>query len=558
MLHISNHTSFAIDDTVSVFETNIRVLGGLLSAHGLLTEGFDDTGFDPSVWCPWYDGALLRHAQDLADRLLPAFNTPTQIPYGAVNLMRGVVEGESTVASTAGAGSLLLEFGTLSRLVRDPKYYHAAFRAMHALHARAASTGLVGNHIDITSGEWVALEAGVGGLVDSFYEYMYKGYVLFGDERLLRMFSSSYKAIRTYLHKRPWYLNADMTSGHTSSLAHSSLAAFWPGLQVLFGDVDDAVETARAHYSVWRRYGCLPEGYDVAYEAPMAGQINYPLRPELVESVFYLHWATNDSSWVGVARAMMFSLEKLTKVRCGFAAIKDTASHEIEDLMPSFVMSETLKYLYLVFASEGEDGRPHWVRSGRYVFTTEAHPLRIAIGDMRDILGPSFDTKEEVEEDVKGQWKRGRSTGDEGQAMTGGKCKRRRGLEEKLPCGYSMAGTDFPKLHAVSLGDPRMSLTITPMIAKSMTQQIRERASQHGGRGVLVGEVLFGEGWACRIVKIDGNMVSFARLDMMEAELERARWGRAEGLRRAGRGNKCRRVSAVDVVVRNRGRTCFS
>lgn len=549
--NVSASLAFQVDDTVSVFETTIRVMGGLLSAHGLLTEGFEDTGFEPALSIPEYDDRLLELAKDLADRLMPAFDTATGIPFGAVNLVHGVEENESRIASTAGAGSLLLEFGTLSRFVADPKYYNAAFNAMHALHTRASSAGLVGNHINIDTGVWVAAEAGVGGLVDSFYEYMWKGYVLFGDERLLRMFRESYAAITTSLHKRPWYLNADMWSGHTTSLGHSSLAAFWPGVQVLFGDVDDAVETTRAHYSVWRRYGCLPEGYHVTEGKPVQGMVNYPLRPELAESVFYLHWATNDSAWVGVAGAMMHSIEELTRVKCGYAAIRNASTHELEDIMPSFLLSETLKYLYLVFNAHDTDGKQHWTRSGQYVFTTEAHPLRIVTEDMRDILGPSLEA-------AAGDEGAGLSTSDGPSARNSPrrKCKRRPKIENKLPCGYNMRGTDFPGFDAETLLDPANNLGITPVIAESVSAQLDERNNR--GEAVRVGDVLFGEGWACRIVQIEKQVVSFERLDEMEIAWEKERDAKALLSRRLAEGflderdRDCRRGSAIDAVLKAR------
>ncbi|CDF38722.1 mannosyl-oligosaccharide--1,2-mannosidase [Chondrus crispus] len=547
--NVSTSLTFQIDNTVSVFETTIRVLGGLLSAHGLLTEGADDTGFEKDIWLPEYDGKLLVLATDLADRLMPAFNTPTGIPFGAINLAYGVEKSESRIASTAGAGSLILEFGTLSRYVGDPKYYNAALNAMRALHKRASRAGLVGNHIDIDTGDWVAPEAGVGGLVDSFYEYMWKGYILFGDERLLAMFRESYAAIKTYLHKRPWYLDADMWSGHTSSLASSSLAAFWPGVQVTFGDHEDAADTARAHYSVWRRYGCLPEGYHVVDQKPMQGMINYPLRPELAESIFYLHWATNDTSWVGAAGAMMHSIEELTKVKCGYAAVKDTSTHVLEDLMPSFLLSETLKYLYLVFNAQDADGKLHWSRSGKYVFTTEAHPLRIETEDIRHILGLSLE---------KAAYQMPRTSSGhataEGASATK-KCRRRPKTEQKLPCGYNMPGTDFPQTNADALMDPASNLGITPVISKSVLAQIRTRDAR--GEGVRVGDVLFGERWACRIVQIEGHVVSYERLHAMDVAWEREREKRERERRNEegavnrampGLREKCRRFSFFETV----------
>jgi hypothetical protein len=80
---LKEHLSFDIDICVSVFETNIRVMGGLLSAHVLAS--------DASLrLMPTYDGCLLDMALDLGERLLPAFDTPTGIPYGTVNMRNGV------------------------------------------------------------------------------------------------------------------------------------------------------------------------------------------------------------------------------------------------------------------------------------------------------------------------------------------------------------------------------------------------------------------------------------------------------------------------------------
>lgn len=166
----SSVPSFSIPANVSVFETNIRVLGSLLSAHDLLTDAAPAAGWRPAEYYPDYNGSLLRLAVDLADRLMPAFDTPTGIPFGAVGLNRGVWPGETVVASTAGGGSLLVEFGVLSVMTGDPKYYEAAFRAVEGLHTRVAWTGLVGNHIDTVTGEWVAHESGIGALIDSYYE----------------------------------------------------------------------------------------------------------------------------------------------------------------------------------------------------------------------------------------------------------------------------------------------------------------------------------------------------------------------------------------------------
>lgn len=477
--------SFDLNSTVSLFEVNIRVLGGLLSAHGLLTEGFEHTHFDAWLWWPSYDGSLLYLAYQLAERLMLAFDTPTGIPYGAVHLQHGVAPNESIIASTAGAGSLLLEFGTLSRFTGLHKYYRAAFRAMEALHVRAASTGLVGNHINIVTGVWVATEAGVGALIDSFYEYMLKGYILFADQRLLRMHQASYTSVSAYVRKGDWFLNSDMWTGQPVSSVLSSLSAFYPGLMLLHGELDHAVRAARAHYTVWRKYACLPEGYDVVRKLPADGQINYPLRPELAESIFYLHWATADPAWVAVADAMLQSIERTSRVQCGFAQVHDVTTMQLADLMDSFLMSETFKYLYLIF-----QGERHWIRDGAFVFTTEAHPL---------FISPNSLHIPEVEPPTTAPVK----------------CPRRPRAERLLHCGYGMQGTDYPTLR---IGDMRRE-RVHPDVAK----QVNYLVEHYGFAALHMGSVFLGEEDVYRVMTVHANEIVFAKLDDRESEIERFR-----------------------------------
>lgn len=101
---------FDVDANVSVFELNIRGLGGLLSAYLLAEEQNIAAALRPK---------LLWLAEDLGRRLLPAFETVTGIPYGTVNLRSGVPPNETTVTSTASATTFAVEFGVLSRLTGD-------------------------------------------------------------------------------------------------------------------------------------------------------------------------------------------------------------------------------------------------------------------------------------------------------------------------------------------------------------------------------------------------------------------------------------------------------
>jgi len=111
---IGKNLRFDKNKTVSVFETTIRMLGGLLSAHLIASDS--STGMQVTP----YHNELLHLAEDLGRRMLPAFETPTGIPFGSVNLVHGVSDDESQVTSTAGGGTLTLEFGVLSRLTGDP------------------------------------------------------------------------------------------------------------------------------------------------------------------------------------------------------------------------------------------------------------------------------------------------------------------------------------------------------------------------------------------------------------------------------------------------------
>eukprot|EP00178_Gracilaria_changii_P025333 TRINITY_DN780_c0_g1_i1.p1 TRINITY_DN780_c0_g1~~TRINITY_DN780_c0_g1_i1.p1 ORF type:complete len:622 (+),score=79.93 TRINITY_DN780_c0_g1_i1:204-2069(+) len=486
--HVSRNLHFDVDSTVSVFEITIRVLGGLLSAHGFLTEPEPHLAYVPALWWPSYDDSLLYLAVQLAERLLPAFNTPTRIPFGSIHLQNGVLPNESHFASTAAAGSLLLEFGTVSRHTQIPYYYDVAFEAMQALHKRASWTGLVGNHINIINGEWIATDSGVGALIDSFYEYMLKGYVLFADPRLLAMHQSSYSSVNKYVRNRQWFLNVDMWTGQTVSTVQSSLSAFYPGFQVLQGHIPEAIETVRSHYSVWRKYGCLPEGYDVEKGVPTDGQINYPLRPELIESVFYLHWATKDPTWVALAESMLHGIEQRTRVKCGFAQVHDVNTGQLYDLMDSFLMSETFKYLYLIF--RGED---HWLRNGKYIFTTEAHPLRIPLHTMN-----TYHLKAQPLPSTPRL-----------------KCPRMPNTERLLPCGYGLQGTDYPTWDPLSIN--------TEQVSEDVMKQVLDLVDRQGAGSLHIGDVFLDDENAYRLMMFRGNRVVFAKLDENERQREQLR-----------------------------------
>ena len=186
---IDQNLSFNQDMFVDIFEITIRLLGGLLSSYQM-------TG----------DKTLLNLADDLGTRLLPAFNSSTGMPYLYVNLKTGAVYQSSTCP--AQIGTYLIEFGTLSKLTGKPIYYSTAKKASVALFSRRSAIGLVGNAIDAETGVWTDTTATIGGGTDSYYEYLLKGWRLFGDPDLLAMWQASIAAINTYLED-----NTSMGSG---------------------------------------------------------------------------------------------------------------------------------------------------------------------------------------------------------------------------------------------------------------------------------------------------------------------------------------------------------
>ncbi|EPY80495.1 ER degradation enhancer, mannosidase alpha-like protein, partial [Camelus ferus] len=363
--------SFDKDSTVQVFEATIRIITDSKQPFGDMT--IKD-----------YDNELLHMAHDLAVRLLPAFeNTKTGIPYPRVNLKTGVPPDSNNETCTAGAGSLLVEFGILSRLLGDSTFEWVARRAVKALwNLRSNDTGLLGNVVNIQTGRWVGKQSGLGAGLDSFYEYLLKSYILFGEKEDLEMFNAAYQSIQNYLRRGreacnegegdpPLYVNVNMFSGQLMNTWIDSLQAFFPGLQVLIGDVEDAICLHAFYYAIWKRYGALPERFNWQLQAPDV--LFYPLRPELVESTYLLYQATKNPFYLHVGMDILQSLEKYTKVKCGYATLHHVIDKSKEDRMESFFLSETCKYLYLLFDEEN----PVHKSGTRYMFTTEGHIVSV-------------------------------------------------------------------------------------------------------------------------------------------------------------------------------------
>ncbi|HEU5182066.1 MAG TPA: glycoside hydrolase family 47 protein [Candidatus Polarisedimenticolia bacterium] len=352
---ILDKLSFDRDLPVKNFEITIRLLGGLLSSYQI-------TG----------DERLLRLADDLGGRLLPAFESPTGMPYMFVNLKTGKPSGARS--NPAEIGTLVLEFGTLSRLTGKQVYYDKAKNALVQLYRRRSKMGLVGEEIDVETGHWVSPQSHVGGGIDSYYEYLLKCSRLFDDKECGTMWRESLSALNKHLADEApsgfWYAQVDMNTGKRTASEFGALHAFLPAVLALGGDLKHARRLQSSCDKMWRMHGIEPDLFD--YRSMRVVAPAYPLRPEIIESATILHRLTRDPIYLAMGRAYFEAIKQRCRTDAGTTVLKDVTTGEQGDLMPSYYLAETLKYLYLLFSPDSK------LDLDKVVFNTEAHPLRKA------------------------------------------------------------------------------------------------------------------------------------------------------------------------------------
>ena len=345
--------SFDRDVSVKNFEITIRLLGGLLSAYQATA-----------------DPRLLALAEDLGTRLLPAFGSPTGMPYMYVNHKTGKTSGARS--NPAEIGTLMLEFGTLARLTGKPVFYDKAKNALVQLYRRRSKLGLVGEEIDVETGRWMSPQSHAGGGIDSYYEYLLKCSVLFGDKDCGRMWRESRRALDKHLAEEApsglWYGQVDMNTGARTASEFGALHAFLPAVLALGGDLGRARRLQESAYKMWNLHGIEPEALD--YRAMKVTSPGYPLRPEIMESAYYLYRYTKDPRYLEMGRTFFEALVAHCRTPAGYTVLKDVTTQEKGDLQPSYFLAETLKYLYLLFAPD------ETLDLKQVVFNTEAHPLR--------------------------------------------------------------------------------------------------------------------------------------------------------------------------------------
>lgn len=350
--YIDKNLSFDHDIYVKNFEITIRVLGGLLSAHQQSK-----------------DKRLLELADDLGNRLLPAFSSKTGMPFVDVNLKTGAVRNDET--NPAEIATLLIEFGTLSKLTGKSVYYEKAKRAVVEVYKRRSSIDLVGAGMNVTTGTWSDLSSNITGGIDSYYEYLLKSWLLFGDQDCEQMWRTSIAALNHYVADNTpaglWYGQVNMNTGVRTATSFGALDAFFPGELALSGDLKRARELQESCYKMWTTFGVEPEQID--YSNMKILDNGYALRPEIIESAYYLYYFTRDPHYLDMGSVFFDSLVKYCRTEVGYAALSNVETKKQRDEMDSYFLAETLKYLYLLFAVDTIDLK-------QYVFNTEAHPIR--------------------------------------------------------------------------------------------------------------------------------------------------------------------------------------
>ncbi|XP_038568377.1 mannosyl-oligosaccharide 1,2-alpha-mannosidase IA-like [Micropterus salmoides] len=364
----------------SLFEVNIRYVGGLLSAYYLTGQEL-----------------FKNKVLELGEKLLPAFNTPTGIPRGVINLGSGTSWswGWASAGSSilAEFGTLHLEFVHLTELSNNPIYTEKVMNIRKLLNKIEKPHGLYPNFLSPVSGNWVQHHVSIGGLGDSFYEYLIKSFLMSDktDDDAKKMYYSALEAIEANLvQKSPGGLTY-MAEWRGGILDHKMghLACFSGGMIGI--GADDGAPEKRQHYldlaaeithtcheSYTRSATKLgPEAFrfDGGSEATATRLSDryYILRPEVIESYMYMWRLTHDPKYREWGWEAVEALEQHCRVESGFSGIRDvytmTVSHD--NMQQSFFLSETLKYLYLLFSDDDLLPLEDWV------FNTEAHPLPI-------------------------------------------------------------------------------------------------------------------------------------------------------------------------------------
>ncbi|KAJ1739717.1 Vacuolar protein-sorting-associated protein 33 [Coemansia sp. RSA 1086] len=403
--HVAN-INFRSDggQLAKVFETNIRYVGGLLSAYELSK-----------------DRVFLHKAVELTDLLMPAFDTPLGLPWQMLNITTGQGSSETpgtTSTNLAEIGTFQMEFYRLSQLTGNATYHEAAQRAITSMlennSPQDASSlytipGLYPLDFDMMSGRFTNSAAYWGGGGDSFYEYLIKTWILsdFMLHRNLDMWRESIQAFSNYAvaESTDGFLFPGFVDGTKFFPYVDTFTNFIPGTLGIASKLAGsatyfslAEQLLEAGYSVFakmpsslgaeavrfvrRNVGsdylqlsaqerAQVDRYGIVLERPY-----YVLRPELIESLFVMYRLTGKQEYADRVWDIWQGIQRNCRVPNGYVGTANVAADASStgilntvDSTESFFFAETLKYVYLTFADHDV------ISLDSYVFTTEAHPL---------------------------------------------------------------------------------------------------------------------------------------------------------------------------------------
>ena len=225
------------------------------------------------------------------------------------------------------------------------------------------------------------LQYGIGGEADSFYEYLLKMYVSTKDKRFKEMYDVAARAIRDQLifKTEKYTFPSSKNQGEMLQENFEHLTCFVGGMFALGAEkknVRDTFFSLGAQITDTCRESYLQSKYGLGNEITLLRQgqleglsVDVILRPEYVESLFYLWRYTHDQKYRDWGWEVVQNLEKHSKTKYAYQSL-----HGYEgpvDRMESFYPAETLKYLYLLFSDDDV------LSLDEFVINTEAQPFSI-------------------------------------------------------------------------------------------------------------------------------------------------------------------------------------
>jgi len=353
--YLARNLSFDKDVFVPTSEFAGNVLGALIANYQLTV-----------------DKRLLELADDLGTRLMRAFISPTGMPYREINLKTGAVRG--TVCSPAEVGSFLMDMGALTMVTGKPAYFNQAKITVLQLYEHRSPIGLVGEAIDITSGEWKKRSSNLGPAIGPYYEAILKSAYLFEDTDYAQIWQEHYAAISRYLldstAKASWYGQADMTTGKRTAKIAGVYDPFLPGVQAIFKDFDRADRAMRAFMSLWTSYGFQPLLYHYG-----RGKIENPgftFAPKFTEALYAMYRTSGDDVYIHLGKAILDSLTARCRLDHGYAPLKSVTNRTPVDRIDAGAFIATMRNLFLLFSP------PDVLDFNRVFLDPWGHPIRKA------------------------------------------------------------------------------------------------------------------------------------------------------------------------------------